>query len=137
MRCKHYWCIHSYVVGFVEWSTDKIHLPIEYWSNDWGNIPSKDHCFQQVLTTTIIYIVPINRGGILIRWDIIIMIFIRFFLSITGLQPSVMIDNGFLQCITILLKHKVPKDFSIRAQFVFSESVQGHTDADYGKHKLK
>ena len=54
-----------------------------------------------------------------------------------GLQPSVMIDNGFLQCITILLKHKVPKDFSIRAQFVFSESVQGHADADYGKHKLK
>ena len=77
------------------------------------------------------------RGGILIRWDTIIMIFIRFFLSITGLQPSVVIDNGFLECITILLKHKVPKDFSIRAQFVFSESVQGHTDADYGKHKLK
>ena len=80
MRCKHYWCIHSYVVGFVEWSTDKIHLPIEYWSNDWGNIPSKDHCFQQVLTTTIIYIVPINnRGHILIRWDTIILIFYQIF----------------------------------------------------------
>ena len=40
-------------------------MPFKYWSNDWGNIPSNDPCFQQVLTTNIIYIVHItNRAYI-------------------------------------------------------------------------
>ena len=57
----------------------------------------------------------------------------RFNLKIIGLQPSVLLNNGFFQCITILSKQTIPEHLAIGISFVFTESSCSNIDVIEGR----
>ena len=57
---------------------------------------------------------------------------IRFSLRIAGLQPSVLLDNGFMQCMTIFSKYNVPENFEIGISFVSTNPEETNNETAAG-----
>ena len=47
---------------------------------------------------------------------------IRYTLKILGMQPSIILDNGFFQCITILSKQNLPEHLTVGITFIYIDS---------------
>ena len=57
-------------------------------------------------------------------------------MKIIGLQPSVLLDNGFFQCITILSKQSLPEHLNIGISFVFTGSICSNIDIVEGNFRM-
>ena len=58
----------------------------------------------------------------------------RYKLKIIALQPSVVLDRGFFQWMTILSKCRLPDNFDVRVSFVFTDAMCNNMDSIAGKH---
>ena len=52
----------------------------------------------------------------------------RYNLKILGLQPSIILDNGFFQCITILSKQNLPEHLTVGITFIYTDSSCFNTE---------
>ena len=54
-------------------------------------------------------------------------------MKIVALQPSVVLDRGFFQSMTILSKCRLPENFDVRISFVFTDAMCNSMDSIAGK----